>query len=77
MRFEEGCKVHFGNKPVSERAHMVHAVGSVVNLLQKVFQLLDENALLEPLRWNREEKKQTSRFDSFKRERESRQSTGS
>lgn len=34
--------------PVSERVHMVHVVGSVVNLLQEVLQLLDEDALLEP-----------------------------
>lgn len=47
-RSEEACQVHFGNEPVSERAHVVHAVGSVVNLLQEVFQLLDENALFEP-----------------------------
>lgn len=59
-RSGEACQVHFGNEPVSERAHMVHAVGSVVNLLQEVFQLLDENALFEPWKeWN----KQTSRFD--------------
>lgn len=59
-RSGEACQVHFGNEPVSERAHMVHAVGSVVNLLQEVFQLLDENALFEP--W-KEGNKQTSRFD--------------
>lgn len=44
-----GRVVRFGNEPLSERVHVVHAVGSVVNLLQEVFQLLDENALLEPL----------------------------
>lgn len=42
-------QVQFGNEPLSERVHVVHAVGSVVNLLQEVFQLLDENTLLEPL----------------------------
>lgn len=34
--------------PVSECVHVVHVVGSVVNLLQEVLQLLDEDALLEP-----------------------------
>lgn len=29
--------------------HVIHVVGSVVNLLQEVLQLLDEDALLEPL----------------------------
>lgn len=43
-------------KPVSERPHVVHAVGSVVNLLQEVFQLLDEDALFEP--WKRKEGKE-------------------
>lgn len=37
------------NGLLSERVHMVHVVGSVVNLLQEVLQLLDEDALLEPL----------------------------
>lgn len=45
----EGCQVQLGDEPVSERVHVVHVVGSVVNLLQEVFQLLDENAFLEPL----------------------------
>lgn len=45
---EEARQVHFGNKPVSECPYVVHAVGSVVNLLQEVFQLLDEDALFEP-----------------------------
>lgn len=35
--------------PISERVHVVHVVGSVVDLLQEVLQLLDEDALLEPL----------------------------
>lgn len=61
---EEACQVHFGNKPVSERAHVVHAVGSVVNLLQEVFQLLDENALFEPLE-QKEGEEPTSRADFF------------
>lgn len=34
---------------ISERVHVVHVVGSVVDLLQEVLQLLDEDALLEPL----------------------------
>lgn len=37
------------NGLLSERVHVVHVVGSVVNLLQEVLQLLDEDALLEPL----------------------------
>lgn len=50
----EGWRVHyqrvqFGNEPVSERVHEVHAVRSVVDLFQEVLKLLDENALLEPL----------------------------
>lgn len=28
---------------------MVHVIGSIVDLFQEVFQLLNENALLEPL----------------------------
>lgn len=59
---EEACQVHFGNEPVSKRAHVVHAVGSVVNLLQEVFQLLYENALFEPLQ-QKEGKELTSRAD--------------
>lgn len=34
---------------ISERVHVVHVVGSVVDLLQEVLQLLDEDAFLEPL----------------------------
>lgn len=34
---------------ISERVHVVHVVGPVVNLLQEVLQLLDEDAFLEPL----------------------------
>ncbi len=50
----EGSKVHyqrvqFGNEPVSERVHVMHVIRSVVDLFEEVFQLLDENALLEPL----------------------------
>lgn len=52
-RLGESCQVQFGNEPLSERVHVVHAVGSVVNLLQEVFQLLDENTLLEPLHWTK------------------------
>lgn len=43
-------RVQFGNEWVSECVHMVHVIGSVVDLFQEVLQLLDENALLEPLR---------------------------
>lgn len=35
-------------EPVSEHLHVVHGVGSVVDFLQEVFQLLDENPLLKP-----------------------------
>lgn len=44
-------------EPLSQRVHVVHVVGSVVNLLQEVFQLLDENALLEPLDWTEDNSK--------------------
>lgn len=36
---------------------MVHVIGSVVDLFEEVFQLLDENALLEPLQETEEKKK--------------------
>lgn len=36
---------------------MVHVIGSVVDLFEEVFQLLDENALLEPLQGTNNENK--------------------
>lgn len=49
--FSRYLQVQFGNGLVSERVHVVHVKGSAVDLLQEVFELLDENALLEP--WQR------------------------
>ena len=46
-------KSSLGNEPVSQCVHVVHVIGSVVDLLQEVFQLLDENALLESLKKNK------------------------
>lgn len=56
----EGCG---SEEPLSQRVHVVHVVGSVVNLLQEVFQLLDENALLEPLQWTEDKSKCRLRRD--------------
>lgn len=36
---------------------MVHVIGSVVDLFEEVFQLLDENTLLEPLQGTNDKNK--------------------
>lgn len=48
MKTDGGVSV-WVKEAISERVHVVHVVGSVVNLLQEVLQLLDEDAFLEPL----------------------------
>lgn len=48
MKTDGGVSVGV-KEAISERVHVVHVVGSVVNLLQEVLQLLDEDAFLEPL----------------------------
>lgn len=42
-------KFSLGVNPASERVHVVHGIGSVVDFFKEVFQLLNKNALLEPL----------------------------